>query len=99
MIALPHLNLLVTGNDDGSIRWWNPDLGSLTSATHHDNTVCCLAHAPTAREEYLLSGSYDGSIGLWVMGRARDGRLLPHQDARIPDAHGYEVSHHAEVNI
>ena len=24
------------------------------------------------------------------MGRARDGRLLPHQDARIPDAHGYE---------
>ena len=63
MIPLSHLNLLVTGNDDGSIRWWNPDLGSLTSATHHDNTVCCLAHAPTSREEYLLSGSYDGSIG------------------------------------
>ena len=67
---------------------WNPDLGHMVSVCDHSNTVSCLAYAITSREEYLFSASYDGSIGLWIMSRARDGRLVPHLDACIPEAHG-----------
>ena len=37
------VTLLLTGNDDGTIRLWNPDSGSTITLEGHSNTVCCLA--------------------------------------------------------
>ena len=46
---------LVSGNDDGSIRLWNPDSGSTISLSGHTNTVCCLDVGVRGGAELLLS--------------------------------------------
>jgi len=63
MMYLNHAGLLVTGNDDGSVRFWNPDAASSMAYRHHTNTVSCLAVAHLKRCSYLLSGSFDGCVG------------------------------------
>lgn len=60
MVYLRHAGLLVTGNDDGSVRFWNPDAGSSMVYRHHENTVSCLTVAHLKRCTYLISGSFDG---------------------------------------
>ena len=71
LVQLSNCNLLVTGNDDGSIRWWNPDSGSAITLKHHKNTVSCLAVAQMKRNEYLISASYAGTVGVWDITRRR----------------------------
>jgi WD40 repeat protein len=71
MLLLHAANLLVTGNDDGSIRWWNPDSGSTITLKSHTNTVSCLAVAHARRNDYLLSAGYDGAVGIWDVTKRR----------------------------
>ena len=42
MLQSPLCAFLLTGNDDGTIRLWNPDSGTTVTLTGHTNTVCCL---------------------------------------------------------
>lgn len=98
MRFLPHLNLLATGNDDGSVRLWNPDSGCLFTATEHANTVSCFALAVTAKEVYLLSGGFDGAIALWATATSlHEGRFAPQLDGKIADAHGTDGGRPVEV--
>ena len=62
MVYLEHAGLLVTSNDDGSVRFWNPDAGSSMVYRHHTNTVSCLTVAHLKRCTYLISGSFDGYV-------------------------------------
>ena len=58
------------------------------AACHHSNTVSGLSYAETTKDDYMLSSSYDGSIGIWLLSRNRDGRLIPTLNARLSAAHG-----------
>jgi WD40 repeat protein len=53
-------DFVITGNDDGTIRLWNPDSGSTISLVGHTNTVTCLEVATRGNCELLLSTGYDG---------------------------------------
>jgi WD40 repeat protein len=65
MAHLPTCSLLVSGADDGSITFWNPDSGSTIILKYHSNTVSCLDIAQLRRNDYVLSGGYDGKVGIW----------------------------------
>jgi WD40 repeat protein len=60
MIYLHEAQLIVTGNDDGSIRWWNSDTGSVVTMHRHANTVSAMCLAYRGRVSFLLSAGYDG---------------------------------------
>jgi len=67
-----HVNgFLISGNDDGSIRLWNPDSGSTINLLEHTNTVCCLDVAVRGRSELLLSAGFDGHIAVWDITKRR----------------------------
>ena len=69
MCFAPRNRVLCTGNDDGSIRIWNPDGGSPQTCEGHDNTVSALDIGILNRQEYLFSGSFDGSVAMWDINR------------------------------
>jgi WD40 repeat protein len=48
------------------VRLWNLDTGSTINMTHHSNTVSCIICATLKRgEEFVLTGSFDGKVGIW----------------------------------
>lgn len=61
--------LVATGHEDGSIRLWNLDISSsvlLKSPKYqHTNSISCIIGVIDMDEEYLVAGSYDGSISIW----------------------------------
>lgn len=59
--------LLISGNDDGSIRLWNAASGSSVCLPAHGNTVTCLALGARGRSDLLLSGSFDGCLAVWQL--------------------------------
>lgn len=71
MTYIASANLIVTGNDDGSLRFWNPDAGSSVVFTRHTNTVSCLCMSGLKKSHYLLSGGYDGQLGIWDVTKRR----------------------------
>ena len=58
-------DFVITGNDDGTIRLWNPDSGSTISLHGHTNTVTCLDVAVRGSTELLLSAGFDAHVGIW----------------------------------
>jgi len=81
-------DFVITGNDDGSIRLWNPDSGSTISLEGHTNTVCCLDVATRGNTELLLSSGYDGHVGVWDITKRRN--EMPRLEAMLK-AHVLEV--------
>jgi WD40 repeat protein len=67
----PTNGFLISGNDDGSIRLWNPDSGSTINLLEHTNTVCCLDVAVRGRTELLLSAGFDGHVAVWDITKRR----------------------------
>ena len=65
MIYLQKLDILVTGNDDGSVKLWHPDSGSSTRVRGHSNTVCSMDVAYLEEVTYLFTTGFDGHIGVW----------------------------------
>ena len=45
MSHIPLAGLLVTGSDDGAVRFWNPSSGSTIMLRAHENTVSCMCMA------------------------------------------------------
>jgi|EP00945_MAST-04E_sp_MAST-4E-sp1_P003049 WD40 repeat protein len=71
MLYLQDSNVIVTGNEDGSVRWWNPSSGSTVALREHKNTVSCMCFAPLRRVDYLITGGYDGKVGIWDVTKRR----------------------------
>ncbi len=65
MMHLPTCSLLVSGADDGTVTFWNPDSGSTISMKYHSNTVSCVDIAQLIRNDYILTGGFDGKVGIW----------------------------------
>ena len=61
--------LVATGHEDGSIRLWNMDISSSvllkSPKFQHTNSISCIIGVIELDEEYLVAGSYDGSISIW----------------------------------
>ncbi|KAL1521836.1 hypothetical protein AB1Y20_021487 [Prymnesium parvum] len=88
LLVSSHCDFLITGNDDGSIRLWNPDSGSTISLSGHTNTVCCLDVGVRAGAELLLSSGFDGHVGVWDITKKR--YTMPRLEAMFR-AHFHEV--------
>ena len=81
-------DFVITGNDDGSIRLWNPDSGSTISLTGHTNTVTCLDVAVRGNTELLLSAGYDSHVGVWDVTKRKS--AMPRLEAMLK-AHKGEI--------
>ena len=88
MLHSPLCAFLLTGNDDGSIRLWNPDSGSTITLTGHTNTVCCLDVVVRGRADLLLSAGFDGHVGVWDISKRR--YAMPRLEAMVR-AHVQEI--------
>lgn len=94
MIFAPNLRLFVTGNQDGSLRWWHPDNGALLHRQGHKNSVSCLCFTSvtslhhSVEEHYLVSGSFDGGIGIWLFMDHGHTELSPLLHETLKAAHG-----------
>uniref|UniRef100_A0A7S0MZX6 Uncharacterized protein n=1 Tax=Pyramimonas obovata TaxID=1411642 RepID=A0A7S0MZX6_9CHLO len=70
-------NVLVTGHDDGTVRLWNLDTSSTINMRKHENTVSCILTAVLKRgEEFVLTGGFDGRVGIWDVRKKSNAR--PH---------------------
>ena len=65
MTYIPLAGLLVTGSDDGAVRFWNPASGSTIMLKNHTNTVSCMTMCHLQRNHFLITGGYDGKVGFW----------------------------------
>jgi WD40 repeat protein len=70
MTFLPKACLVATGHEDGVIRLWNLEISSSvvlksTKGGKHSNTISCLIAQTIDHIEYLIAGSYDGTISVW----------------------------------
>jgi WD40 repeat protein len=90
MIYLKESNVLVTGNEDGSVRWWNPSSGSTIVLREHTNTVSCMLCAPLNRVDYLITAGYDGKVGIWDITKRRS--VKPRLENMFQAHHGVECS-------
>ena len=94
-------NSVVTGHDDGTIRLWDLDTGSTINLRQHDNTVSCLLVAELRKnEDFVLSGSYDGYVGVWDLRRNRN--IKPHLVTMFeahPDCEIFCIKHDVGKNI
>ncbi len=67
------VNLVVTGNDDGTVKFWNPDSGHCHVEHCHSNTVTSIEIANTDRHELVISSSFDGSMCVFDVGKKKLG--------------------------
>lgn len=81
-------DFVITGNDDGSIRLWNPDSGSTISLHAHTNTVTCLDVMVRGSTELLLSAGFDAHVGVWDVTKRKS--TMPRLENMFP-AHSQEV--------
>ena len=79
---------VITGNDDGTIRLWNPDSGSTISLHGHTNTVTSLDVAVRGSTELLLSAGFDAHVGVWDITKRKN--TMPRLE-HIFRAHSEEV--------
>ena len=88
LLVSPHCDFVITGNDDGSIRLWNPDSGSTVTLEGHTNTVTCLDVASRGGQDFLLSSGYDAHVGIWDISKKKN--ELPRLEVLFR-AHSLEV--------
>ena len=91
-ISCMHVSALsefvITGNDDGTIRLWNPDSSSTVTLKGHTNTVTCLDVAVRGSTELLLSAGFDSHVGVWDITKRKTS--MPRLEAMLK-AHRAEV--------
>jgi WD40 repeat protein len=72
MTYLLESGLVATGHEDGHIKLWNLEIGTCVLITgdsdnkmRHKNTVSCIKAIKYKNSEYLICGSFDGTVSLW----------------------------------
>ena len=83
---------VLVGDLGGGVSFYHPDRGLIGRKLEHSNSVTGLAFAfvrtATREEEFLLSCSYDGSVGLWLLDDG--GAFRPHVYLRVEAVHGLD---------
>eukprot|EP00163_Fabomonas_tropica_P009523 TRINITY_DN19344_c0_g1_i1.p1 TRINITY_DN19344_c0_g1~~TRINITY_DN19344_c0_g1_i1.p1 ORF type:complete len:713 (+),score=78.61 TRINITY_DN19344_c0_g1_i1:208-2346(+) len=70
---IPSMKTFVTGHDDGSVLMWNHDSGTAVIMEGHENAVTCMAISNTRGHEFLITGGYEGWLGVWDIHRVYAG--------------------------
>lgn len=91
MIYLEESDVLVAGNEDGSIRFFNPEARSSKRFECHSNTLCCLVSAVHRGRHYVISGGYDGVVVVWDVTARRTMQPTKLAEFRIHDVDAVDV--------
>src|SRR6516164_8288119 len=75
----PDEHTLASGSDDGSIKLWDVESGTLLWSDWHTKGTWCLAFSPDG--SLLASGSEDGSVRLWEASLGTPVEDIPHPGA------------------
>lgn len=65
MSYVPEIHTLLTGGEDGSVRYWNVGTGATTKFRHHNNLVSAMHVVWRSANALLLTADYDGVVGVW----------------------------------
>jgi len=101
MVFAPVHKLICTGNDDGTIRLWQPEGGTPITCEGHHNTISCLDVGLLHKQEYLFSGSYDGSVAVWDLSRrqSRQSLVVNHIELGIHEVQSLKFCEHLGMII
>lgn len=62
---------MISGGDDGSVKFWNPDSGQFILEKMHANTVTAVVTAVTSRADLVLTAGFDGCICVFDVRKRR----------------------------
>ena len=70
MTFLANCCLVATGHEDGAIRLWNLEISSSVvlkspKGGNHSNSISCIIGEIYKDQEFLVAGSYDGTLSIW----------------------------------
>jgi len=70
MAFLANCCLVATGHEDGAIRLWNLEISSSVvlkspKGGSHTNSISCIIGEIYKDQEFLVAGSYDGTLSIW----------------------------------
>lgn len=65
MLAVWHMNRIVTGHENGTVCIWNADTGYRVKSSTLKHTVSSLVEASSAHSKLLLGADYSGRVAIW----------------------------------
>jgi WD40 repeat protein len=65
MLAVWHMNRIVTGHENGTVCIWNADTGARVVSRALKHTVSSLVEAASAHSKLLLGADYSGKVVTW----------------------------------
>lgn len=65
MLAVWHMNRIVTGHENGAVCIWNADTGARVVSKVLRHTVSSLVEASSAHTKLLLGADYSGRVAMW----------------------------------
>lgn len=65
MLAVWHMNRIVTGHENGTVCIWNADTGARVVSRALKHTVSSLAEAASTHSKLLLGADYSGKVVTW----------------------------------
>ena len=81
MTFLANSCLVATGHEDGVIRLWNLEIASSVvlkspKGGNHTNSISCIISDIFKDEEFIVAGSYDGTISIWEIAQKAVGEQV-----------------------
>jgi WD40 repeat protein len=65
MLAVWHMNRIVTGHENGTVCIWNADTGTKVVSKVLKHTISSLVEASSAHSKLLIGADYSGKIATW----------------------------------
>lgn len=65
MLAVWHMNRVVTGHENGTVCIWNADTGYRVKSNTLKHTVSSLVEASSAHSKLLVGADYSGRVAIW----------------------------------
>lgn len=65
MLAVWHMNRIVTGHENGTVCIWNADTGYRVKSNTLKHTVSSLVEASSAHSKLLVGADYGGKVAIW----------------------------------
>lgn len=110
MTFLANCCLVATGHEDGALRLWNLEISSSVvlksqKGGNHSNSISCIIGETIKDEEFLIAGSYDGTISIWEISQkaaaaSKDGANASLSTTIYPQfSHSIDNSKHIDLGI